>query len=48
MLVERLERSAVDVPLQLLSDQAHADELDDRRLQFASGLTPVVFAERGR
>src|SRR5207302_1053551 len=46
VLVERLERASVDVPVQLLSDQRQVDELDERRLQFATGLTPVVFVER--
>src|SRR6266576_2294420 len=46
VLVERLERAPVDVPVQLLADQRQVDELDERRLQLAAGLTAVVLVER--
>ena len=46
MLVQRLERAPVDVPVQLLADEGEVDQLDERRLQLVADLMAVVFVER--
>ena len=45
VLVERLERAPVDVPVQLLADQGEIDQLDERRLKLAPRLIAVVVIE---
>ena len=43
VLVQRLERPTDDRPVQLFAEQRQVDELDERRLQLASGpLAPVL------
>jgi hypothetical protein len=45
MLVQRLERPPVDVPVQLLPDQREIDQLDERRLELAPRLVAVMVVE---
>jgi hypothetical protein len=45
VLVQRLERSAEDVPVQLLADQRQIDQLDERRLQLAPDLFALMVTE---
>jgi hypothetical protein len=48
MLVQRLERPPVDVPVQLLPDQREIDQLDERRLELAARLVAVMWSRAGR
>jgi hypothetical protein len=45
VLVERLEGTAEDVPVQLLADQREVDQLDESRLQLVPHLVTVVVVE---